>query len=64
MVSEKKKASNAKWDKTNMSVLSVKLRREKAERFKRWCKEHGTTPNAEFKKIVDNVLCEYDGKDL
>lgn len=47
-----------------MSVLSVKLRREKAERFKMWCKEHGTTPNAEFKKIVDKALSEYDGNDL
>lgn len=64
VVSEKKKASNAKWDKENMCTLGVRLRRDKAERFKWWCKLHGTTPNAEFKKIVDKALSEYDGKDL
>lgn len=64
MISEKQKASKKKWDKKNMLTLGCSLRRDKAERFKMWCKEHGTTPNAEFKKIVDKALSEYNGNDL
>lgn len=50
-ISEKKKASNNKWDKANMSVLACKVPKEKAEAFRDYCAEQG--------KSVHAVLLEY-----
>lgn len=55
-VSEKKKASNAKWDKANMTILACRVRKEYAEEFRTACAEAGTTPNAVLKAAADKFL--------
>jgi hypothetical protein len=50
MISEKKKASNAKWDKENMTSLAC------SEKFKEACTKAGTTPNAVLKQAVEEFL--------
>lgn len=64
MISEKKKASNAKWDKENMTSLACRVKRDYAEKFKATCAEAGTTPNAVLKAAVDEFLNRYDKKKL
>lgn len=51
-VSEKKKASNAKWDKANMSVLACKVRKEQAEAFKAYAAQQGKASNTLLKEYV------------
>lgn len=58
-VSDAKKKANAKWDAANMSVLSVKIRRDKAEAFKALCAEHDTTMNAIFTAAMDAFMREH-----
>lgn len=59
MVTEAKKRSNAKWDKENMTMLGCKVRKAKADEFKAACKLSGTTPNAVFRKAMDEFLEEF-----
>lgn len=56
MISEKKKASNAKWDKENMTSLACRVKKDYAEKFKAACAEAGTTPNAVLKQAVEEFL--------
>lgn len=58
-VSEKRKASNQKWDLENMRSVSCRLRREDAELFKQYCEEHNTTPGAYLKNHIHSVLEKY-----
>lgn len=58
-VSEKKKISNAKWDKENMTVLACKVRKEVAEQFKAVCAAQGTTSNAVLQQAVKAYLNEH-----
>lgn len=59
MVSEKKKKSNLKWDKENMTTLGCRVRVTKADEFRAVCKLSGTTPNAVFRKAMDEFLEEF-----
>lgn len=59
MVTEAKKRSNAKWDKENMTVIGCKTRKSKADEFKAACKLSGTTPNAVFRKAMDEFMEEF-----
>ena len=56
MISELKKASNAIWDKENMTSLACRVKKDYAEKFKSACAEAGTTPNAVLKKAVEEFL--------
>lgn len=56
MISEKKKASNAKWDKENMTSLACRVKKDYAEKFKVACAAAGTTPNAVLKQAVEDFL--------
>lgn len=60
-ISEKKKASNAKWDKQNMATLGCKVKKEQAERFKQYANEQGKTANALLKDFVMEKIGERDG---
>ena len=51
-VSEKKKASNAKWDRANMLTLGCRIRKEQAAAFKDVCAAAGTTANTALKDYV------------
>lgn len=55
-LSEKKKASNAKWDKANMKVLACKVSAQKAEQFKAYCAAQGNSVHAQLLKYVDQCL--------
>ena len=59
MVSEKKKASNAKWDKENMTTLACRVKKEYAAKFRAACAAQGTTPNAVLKQAADDFLKEH-----
>lgn len=45
MPTDTQRRARNKWDAENMSVISCKLKREIAERFKAAAKSNGTTPN-------------------
>ena len=51
-VSEKKKASNAKWDSANMATIGCRIKKSQAEAFKAYCKSRGKTSNTVLKDYV------------
>lgn len=57
-VPRKKRASNNKWDKENMKLVACKIRADKAERFKQYAEEHGTTPNALLRGYIYTCIGE------
>lgn len=58
MVTAAKKASNAKWDKANMTIVACKVRKDYAERVKDLAARNGTTVNAIIKTALDNYIKE------
>ncbi len=59
-VSEKKKASNAKWNSKNLSTLGCSVRKEQAAAFKAYCEVQGKTSNTVLKDYV--LRCIGDGQ--
>ena len=59
MKTEAKKAADTRWDRENMRVLKVKVRREKAEAFSALCEANGTTRHAVLRDAVDAYLEKY-----
>lgn len=55
-VSEKKKASNAKWDSANMATIGCRIKKTQAEAFKAYCKRQGKTSNTVLKDFVLKCL--------
>jgi predicted transcriptional regulator len=55
-LSEAKKAANKKWDAANMKNLSVKVRRDYAERIKAAAAAAGTTPSTIMRKALDDFM--------
>lgn len=51
-VSEKKKASNAKWDRENMTTLGCRVKKSEAAAFKEHCARQGKTSNTVLKDFV------------
>lgn len=60
MVSEKKKASNYKWDKENLSNVAVRLRKEKKEKFMKLCSENGDTASKILMQAIDEYIKEHE----
>lgn len=60
-VSEARKRANKKWDAENMTNLSVKVRREYAERIRAAAAAAGTTPGAVMRRALDQLVAEHDG---
>lgn len=56
--SESQKRASLKWDKENMIVLSCKLRRGQAERFKQYCEGKGKTSNTMLKDYILSCIGE------
>ena len=54
-ISEKKKISNARWDKENMATLGCRVKKEQAAAFKGYAKAHGKTASTMLKDFV--LLC-------
>lgn len=59
-ISEKKKASNYKWDRENMTTLGCRLRRDYAEQIKAAAAAAGTTPGAIMRRAIDEFMAEHD----
>lgn len=59
-VSEKKKASNAKWDSANMATLGCRVKKTQAEAFKAYCENLGKTSNTVLKDYVLDCIGEND----
>lgn len=57
-VSEAQKKSRDKWDKTNMATLGCKVKKEQAEKFKRYASDNGTTANTMLKEYVLKCIDE------
>lgn len=51
-VSEKKKASNARWDRDNMATLGTRVKKSEAEAFRAYAEAQGKTANALLKEYV------------
>lgn len=62
-VSEKKKISNARWDKENMTTLACRVRKDFAEQFKAACTDAGTTSNAVLKQAAEDFLKDHTPAD-
>ena len=56
---DSKRKADAKWDAANMSVISLKARRDKAEAFKAACAEAGTNMNSVLTAAMDDFLREH-----
>lgn len=59
-VSEAKKRANAKWDAANMQNLSVKVKREYADKIRTAAARAGTTPAAIMRKALDEFMRQYE----
>lgn len=45
-----------KWDKENMTALSCRVAKKKAEEFRQACKKLGLVPNALFLEVVNKTI--------
>ena len=61
-VSEKKKASNYKWDRANMTIVGVRIRNTEKEAFRQACERNGTTMNAVLIETIREYLKEHGDK--
>ncbi len=61
-VSEAKKKANAKWDSENMATLACKMKKEQAEKFKKYCKIQGKTSNTVLREYVLSCIGEENGE--
>ena len=55
-VSEKKKASNAKWDAENMAYQTVKVSRRLLEDFKAACAARGDRVNTVLREAMEEYV--------
>ena len=55
-ISEKKKASNARWDKENMRVLACKVSAKKAEEFRAYAAARGHSVHSQLLESVDKCI--------
>lgn len=56
MVKESQRKANKKWDSENMLTLSVRLRKEQVEEFRRVAESRGATANALLKQFVLDTI--------
>ena len=56
MVSDAKKAANARWDAHNMTILGCKVHKDYADRVRQKAKDEGTSVNAILKKALDDFM--------
>ena len=55
-LSEARKRANKKWDAANMQNLSIKVRRDYADRIRAATAEAGTTPAAVMRAALDAFM--------
>lgn len=54
--SEAKRRADNKYNLAHYTVLGCKMKIIEAEEFKTACRDSGTTPNAIFRKAVDDFM--------
>lgn len=57
-MSDAQKRTRNKWDARNMSVISCKIKRDVAEKFKTVAKSHSTTPNELIRIWIEEYLTQ------
>lgn len=55
-VSEKKKKTNADWDKEHMAYQTVKVRRELLDEFRATCAERGDRVNSVLRQAMEDYI--------
>lgn len=58
-LSQAKKQANKKWDAENLVTVSVRIRKEKAARFKQAAAAAGTTTGELIRKLIDDTIEKY-----
>lgn len=56
--SEAQKRAAAKYHKENIASIACRVKKDQAEKFKEYCKEHGTTSNAVLRDFVLSCIAE------
>ena len=59
--SEAQKRANRKWTNANITNLSCKVRKDKAEAFKAACYADGTSPNAVLVAAMNDYMAAHGG---
>lgn len=59
-LTEAKKKANAKWDKEHMTSITCKMRKERAELFKKLAAQNGTTASALIRQCVDDYIAKHE----
>ena len=62
-ITENQLKAKREWDRTNLKTISCRIRRDQAEHFLAYCKEHNTSPNRILKKYVFDCIKKY-GEEL
>ena len=57
-LTEAKKKGNRKWDAANMATVSVRIRKEKAERFKQAAAAMGKSTGEIIRECIDRTIAE------
>ena len=57
--SEAKRRADNKYNLAHYTVLGCKMKITEAEEFKNTCKDSGTTPNAVFRKAIENFMIQH-----
>ena len=58
MPSEAQKKASNKYNLEHMATIGCKIKKEQADAFRSYCKERGTTPNAELRQFVLQCIGE------
>lgn len=56
MTTESQKLARKRWDKENMAMLSCRVTKETANKFKSICTRNGITVNAALLKFVKSTI--------
>ncbi len=62
-MTDAQRRANRKWAANNITQLSCKMRKDKAEAFKAACYAAGTTPNAVLTAAAEAFMAEHGGWD-
>lgn len=58
MTTEAQKRASAKYQQKNIASLACRIKKEQAEKFRRYCEAQGKTPNAVIKEFVLKCIGE------
>ena len=59
--SRKKLDRNAEYDRENRTIVACKITKDKAEAFKKACKEYNRTPNDVLSKAINQFMANVGG---